>query len=210
MSLRILVVLGSAFALFGCPPKFAKVTFTGLPTCPNSRLSAEVMVKIEGPRISMMERVNGTQASIAGELQQGKTYAVKAYFCKTEPCETPAQLLSESTVTAPEAETGVVALGLKNLPDCVAVAPPPVPAAADGDAAAPGSPADGALGAAAPGGLSDQGRARRAGARALAVLPFAFCDAQRSAWSSHRRGRSAANTARNLARVHMRPSALAS
>ncbi len=138
MSLRILVVLVGALALFGCEPKFANVTLTGLPTCPGSRLSAEVMVKLEGPRVSMMERVNGTQSSIAGKLQQGKTYAVKAYFCKTEPCETPAQLLSESTVTAPEAESGSLALGLKNLPDCVAVAPPPTPAAAaDGDAGAP-------------------------------------------------------------------------
>lgn len=137
MFLRILIALASSLVLLGCEPKFSTVTFTGLPACPESRLTAEVMVKLDGPRVSVMERLDGRKDTMTAQLQRGKQYTVKGYFCRSEPCETPAQLLSESTVTAPDAETGSLPLGLKNLPDCVAVAPPEPAAEPDADAGAP-------------------------------------------------------------------------
>ena len=140
MNLRSVMAVAAGAVLCGCEPKFSEVTLTGLPSCPDSKLSAEMVVKIDGPRVSLFQRVNGSQASIPGKLQQGKQYVVKAYFCRTEPCEVPGQLISESTITGPEAATGTVALGLKNLPDCVAVPPPapPEPAVSpDAGAAAP-------------------------------------------------------------------------
>jgi hypothetical protein len=141
MTLRSVVAVVAGAVLCGCEPKFSDVTLTGLPSCPGSTLSAELVVKIEGPRVSLMQRVNGSQASIPGKLQQGKQYAVKAYFCKAEPCEVPGQLISESTITAPEAASGTVPLGIKNLPDCAAVAPPTPPAPAEPAAAPDAGPA---------------------------------------------------------------------
>lgn len=131
MRLRFLALSCLAVGLLGCEPKFSEVTLTGLPTCPNSRLSADLVVKVNGPRASNFQRLDGVRTPTSVKLQQGKTYTVQAYFCKTEPCEVPAQLLSESTITAPEADTGSVAVNLKNLPDCVAVPPPSPPPAAE-------------------------------------------------------------------------------
>lgn len=125
-------------ALFSaCAPKFSEVTLTGAPLCPNSKLSSEVVLKVEGPRVSLMQRLNGTQATVDAKLEQGKAYTVKAYRCVAEPCEAPANLFSEQKLTAPETPTGTLALELKNAPECVALAPPAPAATEDAGAPAP-------------------------------------------------------------------------
>jgi hypothetical protein len=125
--MRILwfVLVALALVIAGCEPKFAQVTFAGAPVCPDSKLQRDVVVKVDGPRVSVMQRLNGREGGFTAKLQQGKEYELKAYACATEPCETSANLADTQKVTAPESETGSVTLELKGLPPCEPVAPPP-------------------------------------------------------------------------------------
>jgi len=122
-----LLLVPVVLALSACEPKFAKVTFTGVPTCPGSKLATEVVLKVDGPRVNSMTRFNGTSSDFSTPLQQGKEYELKTYKCSSEPCEAPANLVDTQKLTAPESDTGSIALTLKGF-DCEPVAPPAPPA----------------------------------------------------------------------------------
>lgn len=122
---RSATVLGgvAALALCACEPSFVDVTYTGAPKCEGSKLTNDVVVKIEGPRASSMLRLTGDGAAMAGKLVAGKLYKVKAYKCVSEPCESPANLFHGEEFTSPEGKAGTVALTFPGAPACVPLAP---------------------------------------------------------------------------------------
>ena len=128
--LGVIAVIGFS----GCEPTFVDVTFDGVPKCEGSRLSSEIVLKLEGPRISLFQRIKGDGAPVTTKMVAGKLYKLKAYKCESEPCEIEKNLFHGSDVTAPEGKTGRVTLTLPGAPECLVRAPPPAPPARDEDA----------------------------------------------------------------------------
>ena len=116
--LAVIAVIGFS----GCEPTFVDVTFDGVPKCEGSRLSSEIVLKLEGPRISLFQRIKGDGAPVTTKMVAGKLYKLKAYKCESEPCETEKNLFHGSDVTAPEGKTGRVTLNLPGAPACVVAA----------------------------------------------------------------------------------------
>lgn len=111
----------------GCEPTFVDVTFDGVPKCEGSRLSSEIALKLEGPRVSFFQRVTGDGSPVTTKLVAGKLYKLKAYKCESEPCETEKNLFHGADVTAPaEGKPSRVMLTLPGAPECKVLAPPPV------------------------------------------------------------------------------------
>lgn len=125
--IRSATVLGviAAIGFSGCEPSLVDVTFDGVPKCESSRLSSEILLKLEGPKISLSQRITGDGAQVTTRMVAGKLYKLKAYKCETEPCESEKNLFHGSDVTAPEGKTGRVTLTLPGAPECVSLAPPP-------------------------------------------------------------------------------------
>jgi hypothetical protein len=117
-----------ALMLSACEPSFVEVTFDGVPKCEGSKLTQEIVVKLDGPRVSSMNRLNGDGAPMTAKLVAGKLYKLKAYKCTSEPCEAEANLFHGADLTAPEGKTGRLTLALPGAPGCVPLAPPPAPA----------------------------------------------------------------------------------
>lgn len=122
---RTATVLGGVGALFlsACEPIYVDVAYLGAPKCEGSKLTHEVVLKIDGPRASSMFRITGDGAPLGGKLVAGKLYKVKAYKCASEPCESPANLFHGEDFTAPEGKTGTIALTFPGAPACVPLAP---------------------------------------------------------------------------------------
>ncbi len=132
---RYLPAVFAVIVLSACEPSFVEVTFDGVPKCEGSKLSADVIVKLDGPRVSSFYRINGDGAPLTTKLVAGKIYKLKAYKCVSDPCETEKNFFHGADVTAPEGKTGRVTLSLPGVPECVSLAPPP--AAVIEDAGAP-------------------------------------------------------------------------
>ncbi len=128
--LGVIAIIGFS----GCEPTFVDVTFEGVPKCEGSQLSAEILLKLEGPRVSLFQRIKGDGAPVTTKMVAGKLYKLKAYKCESEPCEIEKNLFHGSDVTAPEGKTGRVTLTLPGAPECMVRAPPPPPPARDEDA----------------------------------------------------------------------------
>ena len=119
MALGVVAVV----TLAACEPSFVEVTFDGVPKCDGTRLTSEIVVKLEGPRVSSFHRLTGDGAPLTTKLVAGKLYKVKAYKCVSEPCETEANLFHGSELTAPEGKTGTLTLSLPGAPGCAPVVP---------------------------------------------------------------------------------------
>ena len=120
-ALGVIAVIGFS----GCEPRFVDVTFEGAPKCEGSKLTADIMLKLEGPKVSFSQRLTGDGAPVETKMVAGKLYKLKAYKCESEPCETEKNLFHGSDVTAPEGKTGRVTLTLPGAPACVVFAPTP-------------------------------------------------------------------------------------
>ena len=120
-ALGVIAVIGFS----GCEPRFADVTFEGVPKCEGSKLTAEILLKLEGPKVSFSQRLTGDGALVETKMVAGKLYKLKAYKCESEPCETEKNFFHGSDVTAPEGKTGRVTLTLPGAPGCVVFAPGP-------------------------------------------------------------------------------------
>lgn len=114
-----------ALLLCGCEPSFVEVTFDGVPKCAGSKLTQEIVVKLEGPRVSSFNRLKGDGAPMTAKLVAGKLYKLKAYKCASEPCEVEANFFHGGELTAPEGKTGQLTLWLPGAPGCVPLAAPP-------------------------------------------------------------------------------------
>jgi hypothetical protein len=134
---RTLLGVIAVIGLTACEPTFVDVTFDGIPKCEGSRLESEIVLKMEGPRVSFFQRVTGDGAPVSSKLVAGKLYKLKAYKCVSEPCENEKNLFHGADVNAPEGKTGRVTLSLPGAPACVSLAPPPVEAPAEDAGTAP-------------------------------------------------------------------------
>jgi hypothetical protein len=132
MPTRSILLLSLAVALSACEPKFTKVTIEGAPVCNGTTLKPEVEVNVSGPRMSLMQKLDGRAGSFPAKMEQGKEYELKIYKCASYPCDVPANLINTQKVTAPEAESGTLKLDTKGFPECEPAAPPPAPAPAQG------------------------------------------------------------------------------
>ena len=117
-----------ALLLCSCEPSFVEVTFDGVPKCEGSKLTQEIVVKLEGPRVSWFQRFTGDGATMTTKLVAGKLYKLKAYKCASEPCEVEANFFHGGELTAPEGKTGHLTLALPGAPGCAPLAVPQPPA----------------------------------------------------------------------------------
>ena len=120
---RTALVLFAETALCACEPSFVEDTFDGLPKCEGSKLESEIVVKLDGPRTSFFQRLNGDGSVMTTKLVAGKLYKLRAYKCVSDPCETEKNMFHGADVTAPEGKTGGVTLSLPGAPACVSLAP---------------------------------------------------------------------------------------
>lgn len=128
---RILLGVFAVVGLSACEPSFVDVTFDGVPKCgPDTKLENEIVVKIDGPKVSSFFRVKGDGAPMTSKLVAGKIYKMKAYKCAAEPCESEKNFFHGADLQAPEGKTGTVKLELPGA-SCVSSAPPPAPAVED-------------------------------------------------------------------------------
>lgn len=122
-----LCVVAVAALCAGCEPKWSAVTLTGLPECRDGALAPSLSLKVEGPRVSSFQRVDGRGPVSPLKLEQGKRYTLTLHACRSEPCEAPGNLVGTQSFEAPGAESGSVAVDLKGVPACP-VKPPEPPA----------------------------------------------------------------------------------
>ncbi|MCU0659076.1 MAG: hypothetical protein MUF64_28615 [Polyangiaceae bacterium] len=94
------------------------MTLTGLPACRDGSLTPELSLKIDGPRVSSFQRVDGHRPVTPVKLEQGKRYSLTLHACRSEPCESQANLLGTQSFEAPDAETGSLAVEVKGVPAC--------------------------------------------------------------------------------------------
>ncbi len=125
---RSRIVLG-AFAVIGlsaCEPTFVEITFDGVPQCVGSKLTSEIVVKLEGPSVSFMQRLKGDGGPVTTRLVAGKLYKLKAYKCVSEPCEAQANFFHGGDLNVPaEGKTARLTLDLPGAPGCLPLTPPP-------------------------------------------------------------------------------------
>lgn len=137
-----ILIAVSAVLLSACEPSFVEVTFDGVPKCEGSKLSHDIVVKLDGPRVSSFHRLTGDGSPVSTKLVVGKLYKLKAYKCVSDPCEVEANLFHGEDVNAPEGKTARLTLKLPGAPECVPLAPPPAPAAEDAGTPPAAAPPD--------------------------------------------------------------------
>ena len=125
-SSRIVLGASAVIGLTSCEPTFVDVTFDGVPRCEGGKLTSEIALKIEGPRVSSFHLIKGDGGPVTTKLQAGKLYKLKAYKCVSDPCEVEANFFHGGDLQAPaEGKTGRLTLELPGAPGCIPLTPPP-------------------------------------------------------------------------------------